>query len=406
MSSIELESSGINNFYIYSPLIDEEDGSCGPLCAVASNDKLVEKCAQNKIVLFYLRSIDNYWPMDESWCSFDKIYFGLSRLINVASVLNYTYLVFWFALAKHDYASSGIDLAIVIRTISAIPAQYINQCRLFSPAHATEVPILKDSAKVAATYWFVAIITNVISTIMFAYSSFPGGEQFFINEHFLSAYLSFSLFFLIVDTKTSSLLLDELHVLVGSKSLTMEKFVSTREEIHRRAKDSRWACDLIVVPCLACIITIVGIALFDMNQYEDQADRNSDIGLIVVMLKELFFIAVAFAYVAKVNARADELTVALSTTAWRTAYDKSAHNCDGSDIETEIDSVNTIHDRDSLLLDVERLSIHASSLSEPISFTLLFKRVSWRNVIIGAAGFVVTIVIAIIKSIVEAGIEK
>lgn len=86
MSSIELESSGINNFYIYSPLFDEEDGSCGPLCAV---DKLVEKCAQNKIVLFYLRSIGNYWPMDESWCSFDKIYFGLSRLINVASVFNW-----------------------------------------------------------------------------------------------------------------------------------------------------------------------------------------------------------------------------------------------------------------------------------------------------------------------------
>eukprot|EP01032_Pedospumella_encystans_P014405 gene14405-16544_t len=346
--------------------------------------------------------------MDESWCSFDKIYFGLSRLINVASVFNYTYLVFWFALAKHDYASSGIDLAIVVRTISAIPAQYINQCRLFSPAHATEVPILKDSAKVAATYWIVAIITNVISTIMFAYSSFTGGEQFFVNEHFLTAYLSFSLFFLIIDTKTSSLLLDELHVLVGSKSITMEKFVSTREEIHRRAKDSRWACDLIVVPCLACIITIVGIALFDMNQYEDQADRNSDIGLIVVMLKELFFIAVAFVYVAKVNARADELTVALSRTSWRTANDNSTRNGDGdgSDIGLEIDPVNPLHDRDSFLLDVERLSIHASSLSEPISFTLLFKRVSWRNVIISAAGFVVTIVIVIVKSIVEAGIKK
>ena len=41
----------------------------------------------------------------------------------------------------------------------------------------------------------------------------------------------------------------------------------------------------------------------------------------------------------------------------------------------------------------ERLSICATSLTKPISFTPLFKRITWWNAALGAVGFTVTAVV-------------
>lgn len=400
MAFIELESGGVSNLHVYNQLCDEENdilsvGANSPTAMLmdseSSSKPLIQHCANNWTTTLFLRATGNYWHSDGKWCSFDRIFYGIARFINGASVFYYfAYLVKFVAKQPPDYLSAGIDLAIIVRTVSVLPVQFLNQQRLLQPACEKEAFVLEESSKMASIFGLIAILTNIIATVLFAYSNYVGGELFFLTEHFLTAYLSFSLFFLIVDTKASSLLLDDLHDSAESKTLTLEAFVRVREDIHRKVKDSRWACDLIFVPCIASIAVIVVLVLFGVDTHESQADKNGAIGFIFLMLKELFFVAVAFVYVAKVNARADELTVELSRTSWCSRKNETAQHlavCPSSG--------------DALALDVERLSIHASGLSEPISFTLLFKRVSWRNVMIGAGGFVVTILIAIIKSIVE-----
>lgn len=84
--------------------------------------------------------------------------------------------------------------------------------------------------------------------------------------------------------------------------------------------------------------------------------------------------AVAFWYVAVVNGKADALTRKLGN------------------VKPDIESVN--------VKDINRLCMHASSMSDPISFQLLFKRLSWQNVTASAIGLVVSLLIGIIKSII------
>eukprot|EP01032_Pedospumella_encystans_P022564 gene22564-25565_t len=316
-------------------------------------------------------------------------------------------------------ASAGIDITTILRTVSVVIVQYLNQCRIQKPAHAHEVLILEESAKIAGIYGIVVLFTNIVSTILLAFSSVPENAGIQVTEYFLGTYLSFNLFFLILDVKASSVLLDQLHLLADNKSLTMNVFAASRADIHRRVKESRWACDLIVVPCVASVVGILVLVIYFLNTPVRPALKIEASAFVCILLKELLFVMVAFWYVAKVNARADELTIKLSRNIWEqsepllSSYNGSdtvPHDSNGNvlthrKIHTQPSMINPESERVSAT-DIQRLSIHASSISEPISFTLLFKRVSWKNVAVSTGGFVLAIFIAVIKKAVEESIEE
>jgi hypothetical protein len=177
----------------------------------------------------------------------------------------------------------------------------------------------------------------------------------------------FNLFVLLMDIKVSSLSIDQLFILAENRSLTMATFTRVRADIHRRVNVSRWASDLIIVPCIPSVIAILVIF----------TDNKLDIyNFVLVLIKELLYVGVAFWYVAQVNEKADKLTRKLSEAMW---------------------------DGQGGVSDAERLSILTSAMLEPISFTLLFKRLSIQNVALSFAGCAVSIVVGIIKQAVLAG---
>ena len=190
-------------------------------------------------------------------------------------------------------------------------------------------------------------------------------------------YLTFNLLLLIVDLKGALILIDQLHLLADAKQLTMDKFILVRDDINARSESSRWVSDLIIVPCLASVLCIVYMVLV-VDRTGNQSNLIFSCGVIFILIKELLFVAVVFWYVAKVNSHADALTVKLSKGFWCPTADR---------VE---------------LSDMHRLSIHASSVSEPISFTLLFRRLSWQNVAVSAAGLTVSILAGVVKNIVGA----
>jgi hypothetical protein len=99
------------------------------------------------------------------------------------------------------------------------------------------------------------------------------------------------------------------------------------------------------------------------------------VALVFLLMKELFFVTIAFWYVAQVNGRADTLTVLLSKAIWQPSGEYAS------------------------MVDLQRVSMHASSVSEPISFTLLFKRVSYENVAFGALSLALTILVGVLEEI-------
>ena len=54
---------------------------------------------------------------------------------------------------------------------------------------------------------------------------------------------------------------------------------------------------------------------------------------------------------------------------------------------------------EQMVNDMQRVSVYMSANSRPISFTLLFKRVTWKTVVVSVIGFVVTLLVGIIKNI-------
>jgi len=433
MTDIELKTRVVTNKMHSDILCNVElcsgsSATSSPAKSLDATTSLLQYCARNSTVFVFLRATANFWLDDMRICSADGLYYGLTRFVNVANIIVNTFGMTSTLLAPSGMsqtvqnASAGIDITTILRTVSVVIVQYINQCRIQKPAHAHEVFILEESARIAGTYGMVVLCTNFVSTILLSFSSVPVNAGIQVTEYFLGTYLSFNLFFLILDVKASSVLLDQLHLLADNRSLTMKVFVASRSDIHRRVKESRWACDLIVVPCIASVIGILVLIIYFLSTPVPSGLKIEAAAFVCILLKELLFVMVAFWYVAKVNARADELTIKLSRDLWELSEpllsDKNiaevTHNSeilessDQSSINGQVRTPSNVDLECDIAhaTDTHRLSIHASSISEPISFTLLFKRVSWRNVAISSGGFVLAIFIAVVKNAVEQSIEK
>jgi hypothetical protein len=294
---------------------------------------------------------------------------------------------------KNTFVSVIILVATLLDLACIMVSQHLNQARLQMPAHLHDQTVTEESVRISMYFLGVCCASVITSTVVFAATA-PSSQL--INLLFLliggavmSLAMSFNMFFLVMDLKVSSLLLDQLDILADKQLLTMKVFCMARQDIHRRVENSRWASDFIAAPCVVSVLAIL-VILFTLNS----TILGLGIAWIIAFLRELLFISVAFWYVAKVNGKADALTLKLSTASWLRELP-----------DNEILDLGVVESRnryDNMVSDMHRLSVYATGLAEPISFTLLFKRVSWENVTVTALGFATTVVVALIKRAAEA----
>jgi hypothetical protein len=360
----------------------EQAVSSLPIMSVdyATSETLLQCLQKNASFVHFIRWSGNHWPESTepyAWAS--KLYYHAVR--GGLTVVGFFGIALVASSAvEHSTISALFWTAAVFDFLSCIPAQYLNQLRLQQPAHLLDGAVVDEGLRVTMLFLLASSGSIIFAFVVFSIS-IQGDPAYLkainiitlIAQTFIASYLAFNLFFLVLDLQVSSLLLDQLDLLVDSKTLSMQKFNLVREDIHRRDKAGKWAADIIIIPCGASVLAIA-MVLYNLELGRGAYGIKAGMALILLLLKEFFFLAIAFWYVAKVNGKADKLTVKISKALW-------------CPVEGH------------LLPDVERLSIYASSVAEPISYTLLFKRVSWNNVILSGAGFAVTILVGIIKNL-------
>lgn len=372
---------------------------------------LLDLSEEKKSLRHFFSLTGNYWSKS-GWHILARISFVLSKVaIFACAGLLATILYFYIntlSSVDDDYAIryfqtyTALFLMLFLGTLSVLPAQYFNRLRMRMPAEIEDFMAVDECMRI--TYVF-GLVSALCACAGLALESIENYTFIFqctaVASVFVVLSLMFNMFFLVLDLKVSLLLLDQLHILADKKMLTMEKFNLVRTEIHRRVSASKLASDFVVIPSLASVVgIIISVTLLRQAQaYND--DDGSELtvytGLILIQLKELFYIAVAFWYVAKVNGRADELTVKLSEGFWGEYKNpNNAISCDPN----QQDDHELVEKVD--LTDLHRVSLHMSGISRPISFTLLFKRLSWENVIVSAVGFGVTLLISFIRRFVTA----
>lgn len=351
------------------------------------SESLIRFFEKNDRALRFLQLTGNYWPGLVSGKLLHRTYFVAIRGL-IYSLFVLVILFFIIDLIEGPLAPSTVALTMTLDILSVLPAQYLNQCRLLHSAHHLDASVIEDSIRIAE-YFCLGCLGTVIASVIVLCASGEVASELYANIVLLSLaqtlvtmYLSFNLLFLMIDLKVSSILIDRLTVLADSRNLTLEQFDLMRKDIHSRLQNSKWTTDIIVAPCIASVFTIL-VLLF----HTGRELHYMTAAWVIAMTKELLFISVAFAYVAHVNAQADTLTKKLSKGAWIPMM-YFANNNIGDSIKSS-----------DLLHDMQRLTMCVSSFAEPISFTLLFKRVSWYNVVVGAAGFVVALILgSVIKS--------
>lgn len=358
-----------------------------------TKDLLITQCSNISQVLMLLRVTANYWDSSPDVINLDKVWFVVARVACVISCVFSVMII--CSISSYHSAGRGFrilyvcfNVAMILRVVTAWLAQYFNQNRLVEVASSHELVILHNSAVLATKFGVAATLTNLITTALLLGSGFGSAIPVFLPEYVLVAYLAFNMFFLLLDVNTCASLLEKLHSLADNKLLTITTFLQAKHEIQYRARKSQWVTDLVMIPCVLCAFSAAVLIFALMDYRVDEQLRIFYSALISLALKEMMFMCIAFWYVAKLNGRADELTAKLADTVWGEYSDRAA------DLESSALLAT------AQVSDIHRLSIYASSLSKPISYTLVFKRVTWWNVAVSAGSFVLAIVIGIIRNLV------
>lgn len=358
---------------------------------------------QNSGSLLVLKLTGNYWPPEYdfmrdflTWDTIHVVLFIICR-IAVVSVIGFSMYFFAEEIKIGDLLGIMIAFTFFLDALSVLPTQCLNQMRMHRVVIDHDETVFDQCNVITARFAFVCLISLSVSIMCGSILKQVPFETVLLStgELCMAMYLVFNLWFLILDLSVSSRLIDELIAQCDTRQLTLDRFNVVRSAIHSRVNKSKWASDFILIPCVTSTIAILILA-FHMRPN----NVLYAMGWISAVMKEMVFICVAFTHVATVNYKADQLTEKLSSTLWSSPVDSitsSLHNPGNKETE------EAEQDQESLLgrtrdREVERLTMCVSSLTKPISFTLLFKRVSWQNVFVSAVGLSVTMLVGVLRS--------
>jgi hypothetical protein len=335
----------------------------------------VEAYPSAKVLLRLSASI--WIPGDDTLSHGYKIYFVCVRVLLVACSISSLIMCLWYAIAHKPAPIIIIMLAMTIIFISVIPGQRANQEKLRMRSGISKQQLDKCML-ITALYSTIAVVFVLCAIAATAAEMeslhTTAWYQVLANIYgvgllYLTGYLSFNLLMLLVDLHVALAGVEWLLLACHSKTVTTQQLCSTRDAVHSAQRESIWTTNIILVPCVAAVVDIICIVFLLNNTIHDPYIRMANIAYIGLNLKEVMFLAIAFWYVAEVNGRADELTLQLSK--------PSA----------------------TFTADIERLQLHATSISDPISYKLLFLRISWRSVGVSATGFCVSLLVGVVKNV-------
>ena len=355
-----------------------------------TKETLFETIKRMPRAILFLKLTANYWPDETDKKSmentFHKFCFIAVRIFLCAAV---TVALVGFIVDANSRSGSVSSYFVWITAaldgVSVIPAQYYNQRRLGRFAHTINLAALEECLPVISVYGLLFLFSVIGSVVLLALAGTSSSIEILnlfvlgVGGYCCALYLLFNMWFLLMDLNVSNMLIDQLILLADAKVLTMDKFEMVRSDVNGRAQNSKWASDFFVAPCVASAVTVV--VLIVQLTTSPRPERYSALAWCFALAKEVSFVFLAFWYVAKVNGKADLLTEKLSTTVW------SPDVIHGSVASGEV-LAHEIYVRE-----IGRLSMCLSSVGKPISFTLLFKRVSWENVVLSAIGFGVSITV-------------
>jgi hypothetical protein len=263
--------------------------------------------------------------------------------------------------------------ALLFQMITILPSIRNSYKRLDAPPESKydELSCYGPSVAIAWRYFWPCMLCAWVFPLLnyalfFRHQPFDWQQMLFYLFIFLAEvsatnYLCVSMLFIIVDAKAATALVRKLFNEAKDQSLTLEKFESTRQDVALLVNKTLYtnAC-IVIVAFVNSICVIISIFPFIQNGYV----------YLVLFVKELFFLVIVFFEVSKVNEKADELTLYLSSSTWT----MEGH------------------------AEMSRLSLCINAMNRPISFKLGGIRITRLQVLVQIVVFVAASVISAIRS--------
>jgi hypothetical protein len=361
-----------------SPIQTEIDGQVVSetvrLCL--TDDVLVVKLRKQypRVHLFFCL-MGQLWP-DSNWSMLGKVcQYVWSASVPVFIVWSFVYGVIVITVSSGLGYFICLGISLCLQTSILIPTIPAMNRRLHSKCCVVDLDFYGPSLLLCSVVFLISVACGTLIGInTFCVSSNPRacsspGFHIFaildlVGQIALSCILALNTLFVLVDSRTSVRLVDELTKAHEEKAMTIAIFNEYRSNILQRVKSNYWTYNSVLFIAIINILIMIILAYF-------HDDTFGGVTWPAPFVKEIPFVLISLYYSTMVNEKADRLTRMLGTTIWSK-----------NDIEA----------------DHTRLFYFANSEAEKISFTLSGMRLKRKDLLLRIGASLLAFVIGLLKS--------
>jgi hypothetical protein len=301
----------------------------------------------------------------------------------------------------------------IFMLVSSGYSMYAHSKRLLLAPDVQEYPYYTNAARKCLAFMGLFLLLMFLG-VTFLYSPdmtpFSAFGMFVIipsAQWLMLSGITLSLFFSIVDAKTSRAMISELITEVQQQALTVDRVEEIRALVSERVKYSSRVTSVIAFIAFyngfILILSLICIRLaLDHPSYYSTNDISFSAGEVLVatayLLKEVVYLGFLVVEIANVNDLADKLMKVVATKCWIGGFGSAAspHHHPQHQPLTGTDSAK----------ELDRLRVFVSLFGEPLAYTLCGTRPSRAFVIYGFGGYALSIAIGYIQLVFSNQIEQ
>lgn len=296
-------------------------------------------------------------------------------------------------------------LTVVLQSLVLIPSLFLISHKLHQKCLVYDVQFYERSINVCLFVFTISFFSGIIFPSYFVISDNPGNVPVavvlvltvFLGEFGISTFLAANLMMTCVDAGVSTALLESLIDKAKNQTLTLRQYESVRDHIKQRCPKANWKLTAVISVAILDIVVIVVILLLSSvltrATLDDDGGTSHPFSIMFValmttfFLKELPFLFIVLWQSAKVNEKSDRLTKLLGTIPW------TSMDCDKGCVKENNDQ------------ELRRLILFSSAQAHRISMPLAFMRLKRRDIVIRFGLWLVSLLIGIIKTVIDSNLN-
>jgi hypothetical protein len=296
---------------------------------------------------------------------------GVWRIIVIfLMIVNVLFTIVAILQLHMSYITKLYQIGWLLQSIIVYTVMYHSRERFRSPTLPEHKVVLKSVLNVCQRFLTISLALHVFFVVgSFKSDDFVGAILASISMIGLILLDIWPLFFICLDAQAAVVSINRMIKCAECQTLTIDEYKRIFRQVKTLNSRAYILVDLISAIAYASFVLMLYLFIFGG---EEGAKWDSYFVYIGTLLRETVLLLLALPYIAQVNDAHDSLSQVLSDTIWTGTANRATSTSDGSNTD-EIDELTKSISEDKL--NIMRLTLWSMTMTKPITFEILGRRI-------------------------------